>query len=397
MSSARTARPKICVVGSGFRFTSGISYYTHRLATELAADNQVSVILMRRLIPRLLYPGRARVGQTMHGVRYPPQLPVFDGVDWFGLPSLLGAIRLLRRERPDVLVLQWWTGAVLHSYLVLVAVARRLGAQVVIEFHETQDTGEAQLPGAARYFAAVSARLIRVAQAFVVHSQFDQTVVRAQFAIGDRPVYILPHGPFDHHEPEMILDNGPDHSQKSIMSILFFGTIRPYKGLEYLVEAFSGLAPDEAAAMRLQVVGETWEGWHRPLELIAASPHRDRIDVVNRYVTDDELAGFFARADAVALPYTRSSASGPLHIAMSYGLPILLSRVGGLDDGAAGYDGIVWVEPADVDSIGAGLRRLVGLRGQRFADPRSWAEARAVYGAIAAELATGSGPGAPKR
>ena len=48
----------------------------------------------------------------------PPRVRVFDGVDWFWLPSLLRALAFLVRQRPDVVVLQWWSGTVLHSYLI---------------------------------------------------------------------------------------------------------------------------------------------------------------------------------------------------------------------------------------------------------------------------------------
>ena len=68
------------MVGSGTAFLSGVSYYTHRLATALAEDADVSVILMRRLIPTRLYPGRVRVGDELASFRYPAEVPVFAGL-----------------------------------------------------------------------------------------------------------------------------------------------------------------------------------------------------------------------------------------------------------------------------------------------------------------------------
>src|SRR4051794_33658394 len=133
-------RTRVLVVGSGWHFLSGISYYTCRLSNALSERYEVGAILMRRLLPRRLYPGRVRVGKRLSDLRYAPGVRVFDGIDWFGPPSLLAAVRFLRRFRPDVLVLQWWTGTVLHSYLVLCLVARLAGVRVVIEFHEVQDT-----------------------------------------------------------------------------------------------------------------------------------------------------------------------------------------------------------------------------------------------------------------
>src|SRR5579885_475218 len=132
---------------------------------------------MRRLIPAILYPGRARVGRPVNSVDYDPSVPVFDGVDWFWLPSLWRALRFLRARQPDVLVLQWWTGAVLHTYAVLAAAARHRGARVVVEFHETQDTGESRIPFVASYGRWIARRVLSRCSAVVVHSEFDRRAV----------------------------------------------------------------------------------------------------------------------------------------------------------------------------------------------------------------------------
>jgi glycosyltransferase involved in cell wall biosynthesis/O-antigen/teichoic acid export membrane protein len=373
---------RVCVVGSGWRFTSGISYYTCRLTAALGEQYEVSALLMRRLIPARWYPGRARVGQPVNRLNYPEPVPVYDGVDWYWGRSLLDGLRFLRRQRPDVVILQWWTAAVLHTYLVLAVVARWQGARVIIEFHEVQDTGEAAHRAVARYFRIAGRALFSRADSYVVHSKHDRHQVRALLPPGRRRIVVIPHGPFDHHAAAPVPAAEVRAASDPVTTVLFFGTIRPYKGLEHLVEAFSALSARDVGRLRLRIVGETWEGWTGPLELAAASPHRSRIEIVNRYVTDDEVAAHFAAADLVALPYTRSSASGPLHIAMAQGLPVLLTDVGGLRDGAAGYAGVEWVRPNDVTALAAALRRAPDRRGQRFVDPRSWTTTRDGYRAL---------------
>ncbi len=379
-----TPPSRVCVIGSGWQFTSGISYYTHRLAGVLAERYETSVILMRGLVPRRFYPGRDRVGVELATQAYPDTVRVFDGVDWFVVPSLLRAVAFLLRQRPDVVIIQWWSAATFHSYLVLAAVARMIGARIVIEFHEVQDTGEAQLPGVQSYARVTGGLLVRMSAAFVTHSTFDDDQIRRLHPIGTRPVRVIEHGPFDHHPPDE--SGAAERTASADFRFLFFGTIRPYKGLEYLVEAFDALSEEEAATRRLIVVGETWEGWTAPLERIAASRHRDRITLTNRYVSDAEVGRFFDDCDAVVLPYTRSSASGPLHIAMARGLPIVLSDVGGLRSGAAGYEGIRWVPPHDAEALAAALRDLPGQPRQRYADPRSWTDTLQRYRDLMASL-----------
>jgi glycosyltransferase involved in cell wall biosynthesis len=376
---------RVLVVGSGTRFLSGISYYTWHLAEALRREAEVATLLMRRLIPARLYPGRARVGASLTPLRFDAIGPAYDGVDWYWIPSILGAARFLRRQRPDVVVFEWWTAAVGHSYLLLAWMARRSGASVVIEFHETQDTGEAGLPFVARYGQFVVRRLLGMASGVVVHSAFDRQLIEEAHGLGDLPVVVAPHGPYSH---ERVAGPPRREAPPDDWNLLFFGTIRPYKGLEHLVEAFDLLPDDVADRCWLTVVGETWEGWTRPLEQLAVSSRRERTTVVNRYVDDDELAAWIAGADVIVLPYLRSSASGPLHTAMNAGLPTIVTAVGGLVEAASDYGGTTFVPPADPGAIANAIERLVrrGRRDERYDDPQSWARTAERYGELLAAI-----------
>jgi glycosyltransferase involved in cell wall biosynthesis len=372
-----TAQPRqgtrIMVVGSGWHMTSGISHYTYRLSTALAERHQVSVLLMRRLIPRRVYPGAARVGADVTDAVYPEHVPVYDGVDWYWGRSMRDAIEFMDRERPEVVILQWWTGAVLHSYLRLAGHAARRGARVIMEWHESQDVGEAGLPGTRRYVGSLMPWLLAWSAAHVVHSDFDLGAITSAYPLGMAPVRVIRHGPYDHlAQPVQPAPAGGSRPGDGPMRLLYLGLVRPFKGVEDLVAAFSGLDRDDAERFRLTIVGETWEGWTTPDEAIGRSPHADLIERVDRYVTDTELTEYFARADAVVLPYHRSSASGPLQIAMSAGLPVVVTSVGGLVEAVRDYPGALLVPPRDVPALRGALLGLPALRGQRFADPRSW-------------------------
>ena len=138
------------------------------------------------------------------------------------------------------------------------------------------------------------------------------------------------------------------------------------------------------------MVGETWEGCTEPARLISASPYADRITFVNEYVPDEVVAAAFAHADMVVLPYHRSSSSGILYVAMNWGLPIVVTRVGGLPEAADGYNGAIFVEPCDPAMLKSGIMAAVRMAGQRFADPRDWGE---MVKAIRAASGIAAGPG----
>lgn len=375
-----TNGPRVCVVGPGTRFLSGITYYTFGLVGALSGDARVSAVLMRRLLPRRLYPGHARVGTQISRIALPDGVPAYDGVDWYWVPSLFGALRFLRRQPPDVVVLQWWTGTVLHSFLALALFARRRGARIVIEFHESLDTGEDKVKAFSAYVNLLAPRLFRMADRFVVHSEFDKDLIVGRFGLPEGSFHVVPHASYDTYAEtsEEVHREAPE----GVLNLLYFGIIRPFKGVEDLVRAFEAIPAEQADRFWLTLVGETWEGHDLPLELVAASPRRDRITVVNRYVRDDEVDGFFRGADVVVLPYHRSSMSGPLHIAMHYGLPVVVTAVGGLVEAASGYDGAVSVEPQDPASLCDGILRAADLVGQEFDVPHDWDATRELYGEV---------------
>jgi glycosyltransferase involved in cell wall biosynthesis/O-antigen/teichoic acid export membrane protein len=387
---------RVCMVGSGKRFLSGISYYTLHLVNALAPSHKVSVILMRRLLPKAFYPGKQRVGTNLTQLEYDPGVRVFDGVDWYWLPSIFRSLAFLTRERPDVIVFQWWSGTVLHSYLLLALAARLLRSQVVIEFHEVLDTAEAKLPLAQSYVRLLAPLMLRLTHGFVVHSAYDRKILQSSYNLGKRPIALIPHGPYNHFQ-----FIGGERKQRdasmACCNLLFFGVIRPFKGLEDLVMAFDALPESEISRYRLTIVGETWEGWTTPTELIKQSHYRDRITFVNRYVSDAEAAQFFADADVVVLPYHRSSMSGPLRIAMSYGLPIVVTKVGGLIEAVADYEGAILVPPKDPVALRHALQEVVKWQGQRFVDSYSWEQAATRYHALFDTLGLSDNPVGLKR
>jgi glycosyltransferase involved in cell wall biosynthesis len=381
---------KVCVVGSGTKFASGISYYTYFLACALRQRHDVAAILMRHLIPRRWYPGRQHVGRSVMAYDLAAEMPTFDGVDWWAWPSVPRALSFLRRRRPQVLILQWWTSAVLPWYLLLARQMVRHGGVVVLELHEDLDTAEARLPFVGWFARRGLKTLCDWASMLVVHSAWDRDRMSASLGISPARFRVIPHGPYP------ISGSTPDEAsghpeptplrEPSELTVLFFGTIRPYKGLEHLIQAFEQLRRDLALPWKLLVVGETWEGWTLPLELIERSAYRGDIELVNRDVTDEEAAGYFRRADVVALPYLRSSASGPLAIAQSCGLPVVVTAVGGLVEAAGDYTGAVLVQPGSPDELAKGLLAAADLRGRLHSAPVTWQAVEQAYADVFAAV-----------
>lgn len=382
--------PRVVVVGAGTRFLSAMSYYTLRLTNALAGRFTVAFIPMRQLIPTFLYPGRSRVGSTSTRLDYDPAVTVMKGVDWYWLPNLFRDLNSLRKWRPDVVIFEWWTGTVLHTYLAIALLARLLGASIIVEFHEVLGGGEERIPFARAWVWALGWPFFRLASAFVIHSEADRGPLAKRYRLGARPCVVIPLGPHDHHASNPPSDGSAPLDRRTAppdtLNLLFFGLIRPYKGLEDLVQAFELFDDQEVKRYWLTVVGETWEGWDLPIRLIETSRHRTRITLVNRFVDDDEVIAQFSAADAVVLPYHRSSASSPAHVAMSNGLPLVITAVGGLPEAVADYEGAILVPPRDPVALRDAIRRLPDLRGRRYRDPHSWDRTVTRYGELLEQL-----------
>jgi glycosyltransferase involved in cell wall biosynthesis len=177
------------------------------------------------------------------------------------------------------------------------------------------------------------------------------------------------------------------------LELLFFGLVRPYKGVDTLCSALAMMDPSEVF---LTVAGE-W--WMRDACLREALRRRPNVEVIDRYVGAEEAASLFSRADAVVLPYRRSSGSGVLAMAYGYGKPVIAGRGGGLAD--AVVDGVsgVLVPPDDPAAIAAAARRISSRAGTQWeAGVRSvtsmmtWSHLAGVLTGWASSLAEGTEP-----
>ncbi len=140
--------------------------------------------------------------------------------------------------------------------------------------------------------------------------------------------------------------------------ILFFGYVRPYKGLEDLLSALAIARPDSWDM--LTIVGEFYAPPERYRRLLEDPRIRDRVRVVNRYVPNEEVARWFAAADVVVLPYREATGSGIAQVAFGAGLPVIGTRTGGLEEvveeGASG----LLVPPRDPTALARAIERFFG-------------------------------------
>lgn len=169
---------------------------------------------------------------------------------------------------------------------------------------------------------AAQRRLYDRFDAVVVHSEHGRRRLTGELGIDPDRVHVIPHGVFEHlaetqgDEPAA----PPFETEKPV--VLCFGLMRPYKGIDLLLEAWQGIEQAElwiAGMPRMDIEG-----------LLAAAPANVRF--VPRFIGDRELGSYFRRADLVVLPYREVDQSGVLFTALAFAKPLLLSDVGGFPE-----------------------------------------------------------------
>jgi glycosyltransferase involved in cell wall biosynthesis len=341
---------KICIVGPSKLFLSGVSYYTIRLANALANENEVSVITFGKLLPKFLFPGRGHVGKALTELDFSRAINKAE-MNWNSPLSWLRALNFLRKNNPEILIFQWWTASVGHMYLLLKCYTTLfLRKTIIIEMHELVNPAEeSSLP--LRLYSSIMCQLIMRKAHLVAHSGADKKLLEELYRIPEERIVIVPHGPYDHYQK---INKREARERLQIREeefvIFYFGLIRKYKGVEYLIDGFNKITEEEIRHFRLFIVGEVWDDVGLD-EKVASSPYKDRIVLRTEYVPDEDVALYFSAADVVVLPYLRSSQSGVAHIAITYRLPIIVTEVGGLVESLSEYDGTMFIPPADSEAI----------------------------------------------
>jgi glycosyltransferase involved in cell wall biosynthesis len=291
----------------------------------------------------------------------------------------LGDMRRLRGALDaDVVHYQWLTMPALDAHLLPPKRPRLLTAHYILA------------PRPSRRETKVAQRLFGRMDAVIAHSEHGAARLRDEVGLDPSRVRVIPHGAFDY------LTRLPD--EKPLPAelegaegpvILFFGLLRPYKGLDLLLESFA-----QVEGAELWIVGNPRMDVE-PLH-IAARAAPGRVRFVTRFVEDTEIPPIFRRADLVVLPYRDAEHSGVLYTGLAFGKPMVLSAVGGFPEVAA-TGAARLVPPGDAGALTQALGELVADPAARdrlataahaaAAGPYSWGAAAAQTLALYEELA----------
>jgi glycosyltransferase involved in cell wall biosynthesis len=193
----------------------------------------------------------------------------------------------------------------------------------------------------------------RRADEVIVHAEYVKQSFLANYPSAPEHLHVIPHIKLGEETVQTEADDDDN-------TVLFFGRIWEYKGLEYLIRA-EPLITAEVPNAKIVIAGKG-EDFLRYRQMMV---HPENFVVLNRYVSDADRAELFRKASVVALPYIEASQSGVIPLAYTFGKPVVATTVGGLpeavDDGCTGF----CVPPRDEKALAQAIVRLLKDRSLR--------------------------------
>ncbi|OGW75007.1 MAG: hypothetical protein A2Z72_00595 [Omnitrophica bacterium RBG_13_46_9] len=321
---------KIALIGPTYPFRGGISHYTTLLYRTIRRNHQVTLYSFKKQYPKFLFPGKTDRDVSKSPIIEEGACRIISPMNpltWFL------TLNRIARYRPRVVVISWWVSFWGPSFFAIAAFCRAiLRIRVLFICHNVI---EHETFFVKRWLAKLA---LSAGHGFIVHSKEDLNnlkalVPKAKVRLVYHPLYsAFNTGGFSADEAKRRL-NLSGHV------LLFFGFIRKYKGLEYLLGAMSAILKEIDAT--LLVAGEFWQDKTRYLDLIKRSGIERNVVIKDGYVPNEDVCLYFTAADLVVLPYTHGTGSGILQLAYAFKRPVVATSVGCLPevvkDGVTGY------------------------------------------------------------
>ncbi|MGC4087326.1 MAG: glycosyltransferase family 4 protein [Polyangiaceae bacterium] len=330
---------RVAIIGPTYPYKGGIAHHTTELAHRLqAAGHETEVFSWSEQYPDWLYPGVQRAADDHPGT---PAFPATSyPLSWKNPLGWLGLGKRLRRFDRVILVVV--TSFQAPAYLTLLGALGGAGRQRCVALCHNV------LPHERRFFDVPLTRaVLQRAGRVLVHTEAQAQLARE---LGARQVVSADMPPHLPAQPPASL--GPQGGP-SKRHLLFFGLVRPYKGVDVLLRALA-----RVPALSLTVAGEIWGGVEPYRALIGELGLGGRVTLESGYVPSQRIGELFAASDALVLPYRNGTATQNVQLAHAHGCPVIATRVGSLPAQVRdGVDGLLCTAD-DVDDLERALRRF---------------------------------------
>lgn len=346
---------KIAIVGTAFPYRGGIAAFNERLAAQFRSEgHEVEIFTFTKQYPDFLFPGKTQYSESPA----PADLTIHRCINSTNPFNWIKTGKRIDRGGFDLVLFAYWMSFFAPCYGTI---ARRIHKTKRVALIHNMMPHEKSLLD--RLFPPY---FVKSMDGFVALSASVLEDVK-RLDHRNKPKTWSPHPVYDHYgaiEPrETALERL--NLDKNYSYLLFFGLIRSYKGLDWLIQAFA----DERLRkypVKLIVAGEFYEDKEHYLKEIQSYGLGKEVIICDAFIPDNEVKDYFNASDLVVQPYKSATQSGVTQIAYHFLKPMLVTNVGGLDEivpnGKVGYA----VRP-EVSAIADALLDFYGnQRGEEF-------------------------------
>ena len=335
---------RVSLIAPGPATRGGIAQFNAELTRRLRDQGASATILAyRRTYPVFARAGRQGADPSARREDVPSHGGLVPWLPW----TWVEAVATIRRESPDVVVFQWWHPITALSSWYLARRARKAGARIVFVCHNAW-------PHEGFPFARGLTRLaLRTADSLIALS--DSVASELERLVPQTSVSVIPLPALS------VLEPGPGSSADSwrrriaappgAKVVLFFGNVRPYKGVRDLIDAFPHVRASTNAL--LVIAGTFFESRDDYRARVEELGLGDWVRLFDEYVPNEEVTTLFELADLVVLPYRSASQSGVIPLAATMRKPVVATAVGGVPDALAGTG--LLVPPRTPTALGAAI------------------------------------------
>lgn len=304
-----------------------LSSYCFELTNAIAEKCSVEFISFKKIYPAFLYPGGVPDDDDTYPAISTLRINVKRRLTWYNPLSWL--IEGLT-AKGDLLHAQWWSAPLFPIYLIICTCFKLKNKPVIFSVHNVLSHENSAL-----YFK-MSQLLFRLGNFFIVHSNMNRQQLHKFYHIPLDKIDVIPHGSLDFHIKKNGIDRKTLRKEMGIKPenkiILMFGAIRPYKGIDTTIKAFSKIV-NSVPESRLLIAGRLWEDWAPYEQLIYKLGIKKYIITHLEYIPSCDVYKFFEISDLCVFPYHHfDSQSGAGSVALSFRKPMIVSDVGGLSD-----------------------------------------------------------------
>ncbi|MCR4335285.1 MAG: glycosyltransferase [archaeon] len=336
---------KVMIIGPLPPYRGGIAHSNYILCKNISKNNELIAISFSRLFPKTLYPGKFQ--ETNNSGNKIMDFTVRRELDSINPLSWIKVFWIILKEKPDRVTFQWWHTFFTPAYFTI-AILTKLLTKTKISMIIQNAVPHEKNP----VHDFLTKIMFFPIDYFITLSNSDKKIILQMKKKAD--VNFLPEPAYSEYFGEE--KNG---KRKISNKIMFFGFVRKYKGLHFLLDAMPEIIKQNPK-IKLMIVGEFWQDKNEYITKIKKLKLENKIDIVDRYVRDEEVYGFFSKTDAVVLPYVSSTQSGIIQMAIGFGTPVISTDVGGNKDLVkSGKNGLL-VKPKDSNAIANAINEFYG-------------------------------------